>query len=370
MKHSVFFPCIAITLALSAPSCLPGKKDDNMIKLLLLAGGGNTQRYLYVTNPVGGTVSMFSIDGETGMLSPLSPGSIAAGTWPNGVGLHTGKEFLYASGNGAVYMFSIDPTTGSLVSLDPPSLPEIGLLNDMAISPDKKYAYILDTFDRQIITSLINGSTGQLSMVSSLTILPTNTMRFALHRSGSFIYVPGNPSAVMYMFGVNTTTGVITPLTPASISLTAAPVHIALHPNGEFLYTSAGTTMYMLSVDAFNGQLSLLSPSTINTVSTVTALCIHPSGRYFYAIGNNSIFLFQVNESNGQLSALAPPSIAVGSSPYHHMAIHPDGAYLYVSSLDEDLVYQFGIDPSTGQLTPLSTPSIPGGDGPDRIIIR
>lgn len=361
---------MAIVLALSTPSCLPGKDDDTMMKLLLLAGGGKTQRYLYVTNPVGETVSMFSIDGETGMLSPLSPGTVAAGTWPNGIGLHPGNGFLYASGNGAVYMFSIDPATGSLVSLDPPSLAGSGLLNDMAMSPDRHYAYVLNTTQSKISTFGVNGSTGQLSLLSSITIPGNSSMRFALHHTGSFLYLPGHPLNVIHMLRINKTTGEISTLTPSTITLGTDPVYVAIHPDGEFLYALADNTIYMLSVNASTGQLSLLSPSTISTASAVTTLCVHPSGRYAYAVSNNALFLFRVNESTGQLSAQSPPSIAVGPSPFHHMAIHPGGTYLYLSSLDEDLVYQYGIDQSTGQLSPLSTPSVPGGNGPDRIVIR
>src|SRR4030042_4865148 len=103
MNKFILYLCIIIfSSCLSCSDMINDINGNNALFLLYL--NVNPQRYLYVTDPVGGTVSMFSIDRESGCLTPLSPATVPSGTWPNGIGLHPGGDYLYTTGSNSVWV--------------------------------------------------------------------------------------------------------------------------------------------------------------------------------------------------------------------------------------------------------------------------
>jgi 6-phosphogluconolactonase len=77
-----------------------------------------TGRFLYVANFDGASIGMFSINGLTGALTPLSPATIAcpgSGN-PISLALDGSDKFLFAAQQGSVTtaVFKIDPNSGVL----------------------------------------------------------------------------------------------------------------------------------------------------------------------------------------------------------------------------------------------------------------
>ena len=73
----------------------------------------------YVTNLDGGTVSQYSIDPQSGALSPKIPATVTAGTQPERIAVSPDGKSAYITdfnefGPGTVSQYSIDPQSGAL----------------------------------------------------------------------------------------------------------------------------------------------------------------------------------------------------------------------------------------------------------------
>lgn len=76
-------------------------------------------RFVYVTNANSNTISAFSIDTNTGALTPISGSPFASGVGPWGASVDPTGKFLYVTndGEGTVSAYTIDGTTGSLTPI-------------------------------------------------------------------------------------------------------------------------------------------------------------------------------------------------------------------------------------------------------------
>jgi 6-phosphogluconolactonase (cycloisomerase 2 family) len=129
--------------------------------------------------------------------------------------------FLFAAYENAVEVFSINPTTGALTRIPPPSA---------------------------FPTNNAGGGSGPHSM--------------ALHPNGLSLYTANLNSNTVSVFGVNTTTGVLTELQSPPIPTGANPNFVAIHPNGSFLFTADATPTGQLSRFAINADGTLATPPT------------------------------------------------------------------------------------------------------------
>jgi uncharacterized repeat protein (TIGR01451 family) len=89
----------------------------------------------YVTNALDSTVSQYSIDGTTGALSPKSPPAVATGINPEGVAVTPDGRSAYVTAGPAV-QYSIDPITGALSPKSPSAVAAGDFPRALAVTPD------------------------------------------------------------------------------------------------------------------------------------------------------------------------------------------------------------------------------------------
>jgi len=103
-----------LTGALTLITGSPFNSGDNPVG----AVADPTGRFLYVANFNGTSIGMFSIDGLTGVLTPLSPGTIAApgGSSPVSLAMDGSGQFLFVALQGPITtaVFKVDPNNGVL----------------------------------------------------------------------------------------------------------------------------------------------------------------------------------------------------------------------------------------------------------------
>jgi 6-phosphogluconolactonase (cycloisomerase 2 family) len=103
-----------LTGALTPITGSPFNSGDNPVG----AVADPTGRFLYVANFSGASIGMFSINGSTGALTPLSPGTIASpgGGSPISLAVDGSGKFLFVALQGPITtaVFTIDPNTGVL----------------------------------------------------------------------------------------------------------------------------------------------------------------------------------------------------------------------------------------------------------------
>lgn len=186
---------------------------------------------------------------------------------------------------------------------------------------------------------LISGNVVQLG-----TFPASSVYAYAINTGGS--------SISMYSF--NSSSGLLVPLSPATIATGTAPADIISTPNAKYIYTTNTTANTIgLYVSALvTGQLA----TPVTTALTAPGfMAMHPTGKFLYVRSGTSIFVYNVTSATGVL--VAASNNAAGTVPFH-MAISPNGLYLYVTDTGAATVRQYSINTTTGALALLSTPTI------------
>ncbi len=263
-----------------------------------------------------------------------------------------------------------DGNIASFTALSPSSIAVEDTPEALAFSPDGNYAYCALIVPNKIQQMSVNAD-GTFTNLSPATVsVPGNNTRgVVLRPDGAYLYAPVGASGEIAQYSVSSSTGKLTALVPASISVgSERPFDMAVNAAGTFGYTANATTSVIGQFAiAGNGLLSALSPATVGSPGNSSRVRIHPSGSYLYSIhfGSARIGQFSINPSTGKLTALSPDFVVCGNNPTD-MVFTPDGTMAFVSNYNDDTVSQYTI--SSGLLSPLASP-IATSDGPNSLAI-
>ncbi|MBL8018232.1 MAG: beta-propeller fold lactonase family protein [Leptospirales bacterium] len=320
-------------------------------------------RFVYSNNQAA-SVSMYRVNMTTGI--PDSIGSVPspAGGALNGIVVEPMGRFAYAtdSPNNVVAMFRIDQTTGVLTALSPATV-AAGGNNPLGITADRSGRFIyVGTQVATIGISVfeINQTTGQLTQrgqtttttPTHLTVDPTNTNLYL-----------GASAVVRYIIDQNTGF-----LSSPSSATSPAPNDVYVDPTQRFVYAgnNAGT------VEMFRRDQTGALTTITTAVSTGTTPCCQLasdlSGNFLYAVGQSpsQINMYGIG-SNGALTPLATPTLLTGGSTANATAAEATGRFLYVANTGSANIAAFSINPVSGQLTLLGT--VPSGTSPNGLAV-
>jgi 6-phosphogluconolactonase (cycloisomerase 2 family) len=165
--------------------------------------------------------------------------------------------------------------------------------------------------------------------------------------------------------------GVVTPKSTFPMG-GGAPWWMALHPNGQWIYTADGQCCpevespfaEVLAVDSGNGTLSPIAGSPFSEGSYANMLAIHPSGQFVYysssAPGSlHGMIGFSIG-ANGAPTALPGSPFSTEAVGGSGMAITPDGRFLFAvpqQTQGNNQVYTFSIA-SSGALTQIGVTNV------------
>lgn len=296
-------------------------------------------RFAYVANLVSNasdqaTISMYTIDATTGILTPTSPATVPTGFLPQGIAIDPQGRFVYTvnTDDSSVSMFTINQTTGVLTATTPAS-----------------------------VSTLIPGES--LSLPAFLTVDPT----------GRFLYVSASDSvdASVSMFSINQTTGVLTPTSPATVLTGGIPFQVVVAPNGKFAYVvnnlSGGTMadgVWQYTVDPNSGLLTADDMAAVAAGNAPTAIAIDPTSKFAYVVNrlDNTISMYTI-QPNGSLVLNATTgnpqgTIATGTQPFR-IDFDPSGKFVYVTN-EGSAASIFTVN-SDGTLTAVGTTGVATG---------
>jgi len=264
-----------------------------------------------------GSVSSFSIDSNTGKLSPMNDvSSLAAGACylaPD----HTGMQLYvanYAGGSMAAYGLQADGRIGDLQGNFPYQKEggPIAHAHATVPSPDNRYLFVPDLGNDEVVGYRIKPKKGKLKQLDRSTLA--------------------------FKKGVG-------------------PRHFVFHPNGRHAFVAEELTssVSVLGYRRGRGTLTHLQrestlPEGFKGTTKVADIRIHPNGRWLYVSnrGHNSLAIFEVNPTSGALS-VAGHEPTQGDFPRGFM-ITENGKFLIVANRNSDNIVIFEINPNTGQL--------------------
>ena len=280
---------------------------------------------LYAANEVGkGSVSAFSINKETGMLTLLNQQSSRGG----------GPCHVSVDGTGQCVLVA-NYGSGSIAALP---VKEDGSLGEAA-------AFV------QHEGSSVNKKRQEGPHAHWIDVSPDNKFAFACDL--------GLDKVMIYKLDAAKSS--LEPNQPPFVSVQpgAGPRHLAFHPNGRFacVINEMGSTMTAFSYDTARGSLKeLQSLSTLPADSTnqnsTAEVEVHPNGKFLYGSnrGHDSIVIYAINEQTGQLTLVEHQSTQ-GKGP-RNFAIDPTGQWLLAANQGTDNVVVFRVDAQTGRLKP------------------
>jgi 6-phosphogluconolactonase len=188
--------------------------------------------------------------------------------------------FVPHLGTDQIFQFVFDPKTGRLTANTPPVLQlKAGTgPRHLITSPDNRFVYLLNELTATVTTLSLDGKTGLLTEVGSVSALPADSK-----------LVPGTPR------------GPDAPKRDRDNDIWASDLHLT--PNGRFLYAAERTSSSIgaFSVDSATGKLTYLGSTP--TEKQPRGFRIDPTGRFMIVSGEKSETLstYSIDASSGAL---------------------------------------------------------------------
>jgi 6-phosphogluconolactonase len=151
--------------------------------------------------------------------------------------------------------------------------------------------------------------------------------------------------------------GALQPLAVAKTAPGAGPRHIAVHPNGEFLFVmnELNSTISSFAIDSHTGKLTAIDeqpavPEENCAENHCADIQISPDGRFLYGSnrGHDSIVAFETDPASGRLSHVG--FFPCGGATPRNLAFTPSGRHLFCANQNSDRISIFERDVQTGSL--------------------
>ncbi len=336
------------------------------------------------TSPTGSQgVYRAMLDLETGELS--KPELSGSAKNPSFVAIHPTKPVLYAAleigelngqKTGGVAAFSIDRQTGALRPLGEPQSSGGQGPCYVSIDASGRFAMVAN-YGGGSVAALPIGDDGSLSSavaVDKHSGSGPNPKRQQAAFAHSIVAAPGTGYVLsadlgtdkIYVYQLDADHALVPAKIPSvSTDPGDGPRHIALHPNGKFVYVVTELTNHVIAYEWTGDTLKRLSktptlPADFTGNSTSAEVAVHPNGKFVYSSnrGHDSIAIFKV-EANGALTT-AGHAPSGGNGP-RHFAIDPTGQYLLAAHQKTNNIVVFKIADdgslaSTGESLSLEAP--------------
>jgi 6-phosphogluconolactonase (cycloisomerase 2 family) len=324
--------------------------------------------FAYVLNDSDGTISMYTADSCTGALTPTNPATIPTGV-NNGFNAEsmtidpTGK-FLYAANLGSnatdaatVSMFTINPNTGVLTATSPAQVPT-GFF-PQGIAASSNFVYTANSDDNSVSMFTINTGSGLLTPLSPTeTVVPplfTSRSSFSspgfvtVSPSGQFLYVSDAGNGSISTFSIDSETGALTPTNPAGVIAGPYPWKVSFDAEGKFAYVPDEDTgnVYMYTVDATTGALAPNPAVLVPAGNQPAYMAVHPSGKFAYVVNrqDGTVSMYTIEADTGTLVPNTPATVQAGSWAYP-IAVNAAGTFAYVGSQDGGTISIYSINAS------------------------
>lgn len=248
-----------------------------------------TQRFLVVSNHIGGSLAVINIaeDGSLGSINqllklegPLGPHRVEQPfAKPHFNPFDPSGKFVLVPDKGLDRVFSFKFDNGKLYPAEQPFVVsrEGAGPRHLAFHPKAGFAYVVNELDSSVTSYRFNAQTGALTPIQVLPSLPatftgnSRASEIEIDRSGRFLYASNRGYDSVAVFAIDQGTGMLSPVEFMPTD-GKTPRFFTLTPNERFLFAlnEDSDTIISMATDAKTGALT----KTGFTVSTGSPVCM------------------------------------------------------------------------------------------------
>jgi 6-phosphogluconolactonase len=317
------------------------------------------------SNPTLGSTAVFSINSTTGALTPVTGSPFSTPGGGNGIVVDPTSKFLYFAGNN-LSAYSIDATTGALTGITGSPYALSVVANNLKVDPTGKFLYVSmgNGSVAGVITYSINSSTGALKQIGTdgaaldqVNALAIATGSKAVVYTPKFAYATNQGSKTISEWTINDATGALTAIAGSPLADINGPQFIATSPSGAFVYTgNSNNSISEYKVNATTGALTPVSGSPITGFGSVNGMAIDPSSSFLYVL-DSAKQLVDTYTVNSKNGALSFLSSAATLAQAHTITLDPAGVMTVVTNSTTIQVTSGGSFPTTTSITASHPPT-------------
>jgi 6-phosphogluconolactonase len=351
-----------------------------------------SRQFAYVANQDGSNVSGYILHAANGQLTPVEGSPFYTGkSGPTSVAVNPAGTFLYVTNQDArdndVAGFSIDCDSGRLTPVPGSPFAAGSGPTAIAIDPSGRYAYVSNSGSNNVSAFRIDVNGGRLMPVSGSPFAAgSSPSSVAVDSSGQFVYVTNKASDNVSGYTINSTTGALTAISGSPFAAGTYPISVAVDPNDRFVYVAnqGSDNISGFSINLPTGGLVALATSPYGPVAGgFTSVTFDPSGGFVYLAGSGGVsaYVIQTNPTDDEI--LTPPAFPpviqlygqltpVTGSPFGggtpgFAAVDYTGTFLYAANKSSNDVSAYTL--SLGVLKPIAASPFPTGSGPVSIAL-
>lgn len=332
-------------------------------------------RFVYVTNTNSDSLAAFKVDGEN--IQPIEGMPFEATHAPQAAIVHPNGKFLYVPNWQAEKLsgYTVNQDTGALTPIADFNAPTGVFPFSGSIDPSGKHLYVANWLSYDISGFHINENTGHLTPIDGMPVpaegdAPVNVR---LDHEGRFAYVPNYHDSTLTVFSVDSKTGKL--VNPKRVMTRPAVRRLAVLEGEPVSYeprwmvvadtdkTIGKTTIRSYSVSSNSGEPVVAHSVELDGVTDALAIQ-QEAGLIFAGLGKN-VSVFKLSD-NGQLKKITNAGITPNGDI---LALHIDqrGKHLYLATSNPAQYLAYEIDAENGGLKKIKEMALPDDASPVQI---
>ena len=231
----------------------------------------------------------------------------------------------------------------------------------MAQNPPDTVVYVSNAASKEIYALAMNRDSGELTLLDKLAVPGTDkpspsSMPMAVTPDHRFLYAAlRSDNFPASSFAIDRASGRLTHI--ATTPLQDSMAYIVTDRTGRFLLSASypGNKLTINPIDA-NGHVVEQTTQIIADRPKAHCILVDSANKHLYAtsLGADIIMEWKFDPAAGRLSPIGPGVIQTrpGAGP-RHLALHPNGRFLYLITETTDTIGAYAVDPVSGTLAEL-----------------
>jgi 6-phosphogluconolactonase (cycloisomerase 2 family) len=250
----------ALALSSSTVNATPPKTGLNPLSMVINSNG----KFVLVANQGSNSISVYSADGSTGLLTEITGSPFATAAGPSGLAMTGSTLFVANQGAGTVSVYSVDQASGNLTQAAGSPFAAGTSPTALDVDASGKFLYVADQATNGVLAFSI--SSGQLSPISG-SPTPAGTAPVSVRVVGSSVYVANSGSGNVSGYTIGGS-GALTAISGSPFSAGTNPVYIASGNSGGLVFVAnQGSNNISVFQVGGGGALSPVSGSPFATVA-------------------------------------------------------------------------------------------------------